>query len=148
MNIARIMVPKTCTAFLVETNTVRQGLEKMRHYGYTAIPVLDEKGAYCGCVNEGDFLRHILNTGSAELSNQESYQIRDIMREEYVTPLRIMAPMAEVLEAAKEQNFIPIVDDRNCFCGIITRRSVIEYLAESVQEPAEEYMPCAIAAGI
>ena len=28
-----------------------------------------------------------------------------------------------------QQNFVPIVDDRGCFCGIVTRRSVIAALA-------------------
>ena len=37
MNIAKIMTPKYSTACLQEDSTVRQGLEIMRRYGYTAI---------------------------------------------------------------------------------------------------------------
>ena len=38
MNIAQIMIPKVCTVFLHEHNTVRQGLEVMTRNGYSAIP--------------------------------------------------------------------------------------------------------------
>ena len=31
---------------------------------------------------------------------------------------------------AHEKYFIPIVDDRNCFCGIVTRRSFMAFLVE------------------
>lgn len=34
---------------------VASGLERMRIYGYTALPVIDEDGCYAGSVNEGDF---------------------------------------------------------------------------------------------
>ena len=38
-----------------QEDTLRQGLERMRIYGYTALPVIDEDGCYAGSVNEGDF---------------------------------------------------------------------------------------------
>ena len=40
----------------------------------------------------------------------------------------------EVLALALKQNFVPIVDDRNCFCGIVTRQGVIGYLAEQLAQ--------------
>lgn len=134
MNIAKIMIPKANTALLESTNTVRQGLEKMRHHGYTAIPVVDERGMYCGCVSEGDFLRHILATGTVDVKEHEHYQIKDIIRDEFCPPLRIMASEEEVYELALRQNFVPIVDDRNCFCGIVTRQGILRYMAEQLNE--------------
>ena len=44
MNIAFLLQPKSDTAFLYDDFTLRQGLEKMRHHGYTAIPVIDREG--------------------------------------------------------------------------------------------------------
>ena len=133
MNIAKIMIPKANPALLMSTNSVRQGLEKMRFHGYTAIPVVDESGTYCGCVSEGDFLRHILATGSLDMKQHERYQIKDIIRQEFCPPLRIMASEAEVYNLALQQNFVPIVDDRNCFCGIVTRQGILRYMAEQLE---------------
>ena len=64
MNIPKILTPKAMTAYIGADDTVRQGLEVMRHHGYTAIPVLGEHGEYIGCITEGDFLWHILATGT------------------------------------------------------------------------------------
>ena len=50
MNIPKILTPKAMTAYLSADDTVRQGLEIMKRYGYTAIPVLNDRGEYIGCI--------------------------------------------------------------------------------------------------
>ena len=130
MNIAKIITPKALTVFLQESDSVRKGLEIMRERGYTAIPVLGAQGEYLGCITEGDFLRHILGTGSTNMKDQEKYRIGDIFRRDFCPALGINAEYSQVAETSMRQNFVPIVDDRNCLCGIVTRRSVIKYLTE------------------
>ena len=44
MNVLFFLRPKVSTAYIYYDNTLRQGLEKLRHYGYTAIPVIDRDG--------------------------------------------------------------------------------------------------------
>jgi hypothetical protein len=89
MNIIKIMIPKISTVFLHENDTVRQGLERFRAHGYTAIPVLNEEEQYVGSVTEGDFLRHILAVENTDLKIQERYRIGDIMRKECYLALSI-----------------------------------------------------------
>ncbi len=134
MNIAKIMIPKVSTAFLYENNTVRQGLEKFTRYGYTAVPVLNEAGVYIGTVTEGDFLRHIMKIQSAEMREHESYSIGDIIRKDFCPSLPIAAEQDEVINAVMNQNFVPIVDSRGIFCGIVTRKGVIGVLDEKLKE--------------
>ncbi len=130
MNIVKIMTPKYSTACLQETSTVRQGLELMRSRGYTAIPVLNKDGRYLGSVTEGDFLRHMMQVGTTELKEHEKYRVGSIFRPDFCPALDIQASETDVIDAVLQQNFVPIVDDRGCLCGIVTRRSVILYLAE------------------
>ena len=40
MNIAYFLLPKSRVAFLYDDYSVRQGLEKMKYHGYSAIPVI------------------------------------------------------------------------------------------------------------
>ena len=129
MNIPKILTPKAMTAYLNDNDTVRQGLEVMKRYGYTAIPVLNDHGEYIGCITEGDFLWHILSTGSTSMKSQERYRISELVRRDFCPPLGIAADDDEVIDTVMQQNFVPIVDDRGCFCGIVTRRSVIGALA-------------------
>lgn len=134
MNIAKIMIPKISAAYLLENNTVRQGLEKFSRYGYTAVPVLDENGVYAGTVTEGDFLRHIMKIKSVEMKDHESYLIKDIIRKDFCPSLLIAAEQKDVIVAVSNQNFVPIVDGRGIFCGIITRKGVIESLADELEK--------------
>lgn len=129
MNIAKMMTPKACTICLQATDSVRQGLEIMQRHGYTAIPVLDAEGCYLGCVTEGDFLKHLLATGSADVHDHERCRIQEILRRDFCPALGIFASANEVTDAIMKQNFVPIVDDRGCLCGILTRRAVISCLA-------------------
>ena len=55
-SIMRFLTPKSCTAYIDDTSSVRQALEKMRYHGYNALPVIDDDGMYVGTLTEGDFL--------------------------------------------------------------------------------------------
>jgi len=48
VNIAYFLLPKHSVAYLYDDCTFRQGLEKMRHHGYTAIRHYDEDDGYSG----------------------------------------------------------------------------------------------------
>ena len=60
-DIAYFLLPKSNVAYLYDDYTFRQGLEKMRYHGYTAIPVITRNGTYVGTVSEGDFLWQLLS---------------------------------------------------------------------------------------
>lgn len=130
MNIAKFLIPKVNTVYLKENQTVRQGLERFIRHGYTAIPVLKESGEFYGCIGEGDFLRHLIQTGTTDLREHEHYRIADIMRHDFCPPLTIVASIDKVMDQIQKQNFVPVVDDRNLFCGIATRSDVIRYLTD------------------
>lgn len=132
INIAQIMLPKVSTAHIKHNASVRQGMEMFRYHGYTAIPVVGEEGEYLGCVSEGDFLRHVCKIGSADMKDHEKYKIKEIYRPDFCEPLHIQADIKALVEVALKQNFVPIIDDRGYFCGIVTRRSLIEELAEMI----------------
>lgn len=130
INIAKIMVPKALTRVLHESDTVRQGLETMQHHGYTAIPVLDKDERYIGCVTEGDFLRHILSTGNTDKRYHEQFRVGEIVRKDFCPAIPITAKPNLVIQMMLNQNFLPVVDDRNVLCGILTRKGVILELSE------------------
>ncbi len=129
MNIMSLLRAKSTVAYLVDTCTVRQGLEKLRAHGYTAIPVVREDGSYAGSISEGDFLWHILETGG-DIHTQEEYRISRIIRPDWNPAARIDVTLAELMERILRQNFVPMVDDRNLFIGIITRQDIIRSFAE------------------
>ena len=136
MNIAYFLIPKSSVAYLYDDFTFRQGLEKMRHHGYTAIPVISRDGQYVGTVSEGDFLWRILEVNQDDqrafsMREMEQLHICDIIRSDHHYPsVRTTVSMDDLLTSAMNQNFIPVVDDYNCFIGIVTRKDIIRYFAD------------------
>ena len=130
MNVAFFLMPKSRVAYLEKDDTFRQGLEKMKHHGYTAIPVLDEDGGYVGTLSEGDLLWSLVDIGGASMQDCENLHIADILKPDRNPPIRITAKVEEIVERLLSQNFVPVIDDRGAFMGIVTRQRVIEYLRE------------------
>ena len=132
VNIAYLLTPKHRVASLYDDNTIRQGLEKLRHHGRSAVPVITRQGRYVGTVSEGDFLWRLIPdegmTRPCSMKELERFHVRDILREN--PSVRITAPLDELLETIVRQNFVPVVDDLNSFIGIVTRRDIIRNLAE------------------
>lgn len=144
MNVISLVTPKAQVAYLYEDVTIRQGLEKLRAHGYTAVPVLDRQGGYVGTVSEGDFLWQILDQQNNSLRTQEKLPLRRILRPSFNPAVRIDVTMTELLERAMRQSFIPVVDDRGAFVGIVTRQTIIRRLTKP--NLGEEPQVCCVAA--
>ena len=97
MNIIMLLKPKCDVSFLYDDNTLRQGLEKLRYHGYTAIPVITRDGSYAGTVTEGDFLWHMLKRDSFEIREQEDFFVRDILKKGWNPSVKITTKMEELL---------------------------------------------------
>lgn len=130
MNLLFLLKPKATVAYLSSECTMRQGLEKMRAHGYTAIPVIAPDGKYVGTVSEGDFLWTITDMTAYTIKDTEKIRLTEIMRSKRDHAVSVNADMNELLLRIMEQNFVPVVDDRNVFIGIVTRRDIINYYYE------------------
>ena len=128
MNVLRFLTPKIEVEYINIDSTVRQGLEKMRYHGYAAIPVIDDEGLYKGTVTEGDFLWALYNNNNPDLKKLEKTELKTIIRHDY-QPVLASASIDEILTRAYYQNFVPVVDDRGVFIGIIKRKEIIKHLA-------------------
>ncbi len=131
-----LLKPKSEVAYLFAEDTLRQGLEKMHYHHYTAIPVIRKDGTYYGTVTEGDFLWELVRREQSDMPHRipiretEAYHIHDIVRKGWNPAAKIYATMQDLLVQVMDQNFVPVVDDRNVFSGIITRKDVIQYFAK------------------
>lgn len=133
MNALFLLKSKTMVTTCFDDNTIRRGLEKMHESGYTAIPVINREGDYIGSVNEGDFLWYILEHQEAD-PDWENHTVGEVLRPGWNPAVSITVTMDELLSQAINQNFIPVVDDRSKFIGIITRKDIILNFAEQNED--------------
>ncbi len=131
-NILFFLTPKAMCAYLYDDYTVRQALEKMEGAGYTALPILNHRGEYRGTLSEGDVLWAMKNMCDMDMRIAESRRIMDISRRKDNVPVRVNTSMHELVERAIGQNFVPVVDDKDAFIGLVTRKAIISYCREKL----------------
>lgn len=132
MNILFFLTPKNEVAYIHDTDSLRQALEKMEHYGYSAVPIISEDGQYVGTLTEGDLLWCIKEKKNLSVKESEDISIMSIKRKWDNEPVDVDVNMEDLLNKAMNQNFVPVIDDRKRFIGIITRKDLIQYLCKKL----------------
>ncbi|MEG2213739.1 MAG: CBS domain-containing protein [Clostridiales bacterium] len=140
MNILFFLTPKTDVAYIYDDFTLRQVLEKMENSSYTAIPMISRQGEYVGTLTEGDLLWGIKNQFNLDLKKAEGVKISTIPRHMDNKPVYVTADTDDVVSKAVEQNFVPVIDDRGIFIGIITRKNIIKYFYEKFSSTAPAWL--------
>ena len=127
MNLLFFLTPKQDVAFIYEDHTLRQTLEKMDHHGYASIPVLRRDGTYVGTITEGDLLWYIKQTTDLSLEAAEDVPVAGIPRRKNYRAVTVTTGMEGLVAAAIDQNYVPVVDDRKSFIGLIRRKDIVQY---------------------
>lgn len=130
MNLLFFLTPKAGCAYLYDDFTLRQAIERMENSGYTALPILRRDGSYCGTLTEGDLLWAVKNLCCMDLRDTENHGIMDISHRKDNIPVSVSTDMRELLLRASDQNFVPVIDDKGAFIGIVTRRAIMRYWLE------------------
>ena len=126
-NILFFLTPKAMCVYLYDDFTIRQALEKMESAGYAALPILNKRGEYRGTLTEGDLMWAIKNMCYMDMRQAEAHRITEIARRKEYLPIRVTTSMHDLITRASSQNFVPVVDDKDAFIGIVTRSSIIQY---------------------
>ena len=127
MNILFFLTPKSDVAFLYEDFTLRQALEKMEHRKYSAIPVLSREGEYIDTITEGDILWEIIHKYDFNMAKAERVPLTEIKRRMKVEAVSIDTKIEDLMLKSMGQNFVPVIDDKKKFIGIVTRKDILQY---------------------
>ena len=126
-NILFFLTPKAMCSFVYDDYSIRQALEKMESAGYAALPILNKHGEYRGTLTEGDLLWAMKNMCYMDMRQAEARKIAEIARKKDNIPVRVTTGMYDLVQRASSQNFVPVVDDKDTFIGIVTRSAIIKY---------------------
>lgn len=135
MNILFFLKPKGECVYVHDDDTLKQVLEVMETYRYASIPMISRAtGAYKGTITEGDLLWYIKNCHDLNIHSAEDIYMKDIKRHRDNQPVSAGAKMEDLISKVIQQNFVPVIDGKKSFIGIITRKKVIEYLCEKLNK--------------
>jgi CBS-domain-containing membrane protein len=136
MNIAFFLLPKAEVVCLPHDATLRQALERMEYHRYSAVPIINEDGGYQGTVTEGDLLWFMKSRPELNFENANKVKLSEIPLRIRNLPVNIDANMDDLISLAKVQNFVPVVDDKNHFIGIVRRSEIIDYCMKELASKA------------
>ena len=134
MNLLFFLTPKSEVVYVKNTDSMRQVMERMEYHTYQAIPMIDQYGHYVGTITEGYILWRIRDDLPFDMKKAENVAIGDIPRKRENLPVSIQSDMEDLMSKAVNQNFVPVVDDKDIFIGIITRKDIIQYLDRQVKQ--------------
>ena len=130
MNILFFLSPKQDLMYVYDDFTLRQTLEKWENNRYASIPVLNRRGEYVGTLTEGDILWGLKKYHGLDLEAAEDVPISAFPHKRDYKAVTVNTSMDQLIEAAMNQNFVPVVDDRGIFIGIVRRQAIIRYCYE------------------
>ena len=125
---------------------IKDGYDLMVPYHMLRYPVIFASMAMKGCVESGKSVQEggakystagMFITGSANLADS-IVAIEDVVYKDHDVT------MDQLIEAAMNQNFVPVVDDRGIFIGIVRRQAIIRYCYEKArteQQAHEQRIP-------
>lgn len=131
MNILFFLTPKALCAYLYIDDTIRQAMERMEISGYEALPVLDHNGCYCGTLTSGDLLWGAKHLCNMSMEQAEQHTISELSQKRVYKEVSVTMQMLDLVRTATLQNFVPVVDDKHNFIGIVTRQAIIKYCLEN-----------------
>ncbi len=140
MNILFFLTPKANCEVLYDDESIREALERMELSGFAALPIIrKEDGFYQGTLTDGDLLWALKNRCNLDLKEAQAHGIMEIAHRKKYLPVSVSTDMSDLLQKALDQNFVPVVDDRGSFIGIVTRRSILAQYIASLWPGGERY---------
>jgi CBS domain-containing protein len=67
-----------------------------------------------------------------DMRQAEARRIMEISRRKDNIPIRVNTDMQSLVQRASTQNFVPVVDDKDTFIGIITRSAIVKYCSSQL----------------
>ena len=128
MNVLFFLTPKSKIKCVNETMTIRQVLEIFEHYRYQVLPIISKDGKYISSISEGDLLYYLKNNINNKIEHFEDFNILEVSNYRSYKSIKIDTDIKTLYELLLAQNFVPVVDDKEIFIGIITRKAILDYV--------------------
>ena len=132
-SLVSLITPKKYTYYLEEGTTLRNALEKFKAHKFSCIPIIDKEGKFVRTISEGDLLRYVTSLTNFNMLLAEKISIDIVESYRPYESLSADSLIVEVISLSLNQNFIPLVDDKGVYIGIVKRKEILEYLLENKQ---------------
>ena len=95
------------------------------------------QGRVCGTLTEGISLG-LKQQHGLDIEAAEDVPISSFAHKRDYKAVTVTTSMDQLIEAAMNQNFVPVVDDRGIFIGIVRRQAIIRYCYDKARTEARK----------
>ncbi|MBD5806429.1 CBS domain-containing protein [Lactobacillus sp. 0.1XD8-4] len=121
----KFMIPASLVATVNQNNSLDHAFLVLTKDRYAKIIVVDNKNHYCGQISLAMITDQLLETQRINVNRLHDLTVADVMQTD--TPvITDPADIEEDLHLLIDQSFLPVVDNDNYFCGIVTRREILK----------------------
>ncbi|MCF0229875.1 MAG: CBS domain-containing protein [Parasporobacterium sp.] len=129
MNILFCLTPKSEVDIIYDDASLFKAMQIFEKNNYYVLPLISKKGRYVGTLTTSDILGCIKENFDLSVKASADFPVRNVKRiREYKAVNGGTATMEDIVQVATDQNFVPVVDDDFNFIGIITRKSLLNWM--------------------
>lgn len=134
MNILYCLTPKSEVDFIYDDASLNKAIQIFEKNNFFILPLINKKGRFIGTISAADILGCIKENFDLSIKASAEFPVRSVKRiKEYKAVNGGTTSMEEIVDVALDQNFVPVVDDDYNFIGIITRKTIMNWLYSKVQ---------------
>lgn len=129
MQVAFFLTPKSEVTWVPAAASLEEALQLMNGSRYSAVPLLHIDGRY-EVLTTNDVLWHLMGADEHWRRLLPRTSVLRVARRNSYQAVHVDAEIETLIGRAVEQTFVPIVDDRDVFIGIVTRGAILGYLSK------------------
>ncbi|WP_207695103.1 CBS domain-containing protein [Enterococcus sp. DIV0212c] len=127
------LIPAENVANVMCLNPLSHALLVLSQVKYSKIPVLDKGDRFVGLISLSDVVDKMFDISSVDFDKLQDFTVADVM-EVNVPVIGEQWELEDVLHLLVDASFLPVVDDNQCFKGIITRKELLKAINHMAHE--------------
>ncbi|MBO0423595.1 CBS domain-containing protein [Enterococcus plantarum] len=127
------LIPAENVANVMCLNPLSHALLVLSQVKYSKIPVLDKGDRFVGLISLSDVVDKMFDISSVDFEKLTSFTVADVM-EVNIPVIGEQWELEDVLHLLVDAAFLPVVDDNQCFKGIITRKELLKAINHMAHE--------------
>lgn len=121
----KLMIPTSLVATVNQHNNLAHAFLVLTKVRYAKIVVVDNQNHYCGQLSLAMITDRLLETKRINVDRLNELIVADVMQTD-APVITDPEDVEEDLHLLIDQSFLPVVDQDNYFCGIVTRRQILK----------------------
>ncbi|MDR6225640.1 CBS domain-containing protein [Desmospora profundinema] len=139
MEVASLVIPGDQVVTVKPDWSLERALIVLTRRGYASVPVIDDTGRVEGVISKTNILDLMLKKEDFQLGKLSKRFVRDAMNHNH-SAILANSVFSFAYEVLIDRPYISIIDEDNCFVGILTRKVMMEKVIELFQHEFIEKM--------